>query len=92
LQGDRTIDTVDEFLTLEGLMMLFKEESVKTRPPDSGKGRGWNVAPAGPVESSEIEPAISLLESLGFRVRLGLTYMKEKSTWQATMKTVWRSP
>ena len=45
---------------------------MKTRPPRLRQGDVVGiVAPAGPVESSEIEPAISLLESLGFRVRLG---------------------
>ena len=42
------------------------------RPPRLRQGDGVGIiAPAGPVEPSEIEPAISLLESLGFRVCLG---------------------
>ena len=45
---------------------------MKIKPPRLRQGDGVGIiAPAGPVEPSEIEPAISLLESLGFRVCLG---------------------
>ncbi len=46
---------------------------MKIKPPRLRQGDEVGiVAPAGPVEPSEIDPAVSLLESLGFRVRLGL--------------------
>jgi muramoyltetrapeptide carboxypeptidase len=52
---------------------------VKIRPPRLRLGdRVGIVAPAGPVEPSEIEPALSLLESLGFRVRLGAHVYEKK--------------
>ena len=45
---------------------------MKIKPPRLRQGDGVGIiAPAGPVDPSEIEAAISLLESLGFRVCLG---------------------
>lgn len=53
------------------------------RPPRLRQGeRVGIIAPAGPVEPFEIEPAISLLESLGFRVCLG-SHVYERKTYLA---------
>ena len=53
---------------------------MKIKPPRLRQGEGVGIiAPAGPVEPSEIEPAISLLESLGFRVCLGPRVYERKA-------------
>lgn len=53
---------------------------MKIRPPRLREGDGVGIiAPAGPVERSEIEPAIPLLESLGFKVCLGLHVYEKKA-------------
>jgi muramoyltetrapeptide carboxypeptidase len=53
---------------------------VKIKPPRLKQGDGVGIiAPAGPVEPSEIEPAISLLESHGFKVCLGLHVYERKA-------------
>ena len=63
----------------------FKEESNPLMPPYLKKGDLIGItAPAGYISIEEIEPAVSLIKSLGYEVKTGATIGKKNFTFAGT--------